>query len=241
MSDSIEVLAVIASGGFYRQIEPLMTRSSLEVTRVKTGSQALPLATHHFYDLILAQYPLPDLELGEFVAAIHDPESACAESKTLILTRDDRLDSMEEFLDGELIRACCVDAPEGHLEMTLTEILGIAPREASRLLVKVEIELDAGTIEQVFQTANLSESGILVRSSHQLPIGAKAVFRLELPDGSGTVAGQGRIVRHTSSSSEGIDGFALRILALDGENKNRLYDFLAGLQATEHVGPALHH
>lgn len=211
--ETMEILAVIRDSGFYQQIETFMARSGLEVTRVSTGTQSLPLATGHLYDLIVAQNPLPDLTIRDFFAGLRGPGSASAGSPTLVLTRDDQLDQLDPYLDGNLVQACCVEAPEQNLHQAMAELLGVAPRVATRLFLRLGVRL--GTSDRTFETINLSETGVLVHAREPLAVGRETTFALESPWEAEPIAGTAQVVRHALSGREAESGFALRFVALE--------------------------
>lgn len=218
--NSIEILAVIRDRGFYQQIEAFMARSDLKVTRVDSGSESLPLASHHLYDLIVTQHPLPDLTIHDFFASIRQMDSASAKSPALVLTRLDQVDELDPYLDGALVQACCVDAPGQSLHRTMADLLGVAPRVATRLFLGVKVRLDE--TERVFQTINLSESGALVHAERPLEIGFETAFSLESPWDPVTIGGTARVVRHTHGGRESESGFALCFLSLDAGGRASL-------------------
>ncbi len=211
--EKMEILAVIRDSGFYQQIETFMARSGLQVTRVSTGSQSLPLATKHLYDLIVAQNPLPDLTLRDFFAGLRGAGSASAGSPTLVLTRDDQLDQLDPYLDGHLVQACCVEAPEQNLHQAMAELLGVAPRVASRLFLRLGVRL--GGSDRLFETINLSETGVLVHAREPLAVGKETDFLLESPWEEEPITGTAHVVRHTEASRESACGFAMRFVALE--------------------------
>ena len=100
------------------------------------------------------------------------------------------------------------------------------PRVQQRLFVHSQIHFGAGTAQILFQTENLSESGVLVKATPRLPIGTRAVMRLELPWDLGSIQATGEVVRHTEPTDEGVDGLALRFIELEGDGQERLAKYL---------------
>ena len=71
MSGHLNIVAVIASEDVFGEIEPLLSRTDLDVSHVRSGQHALALAQRLAYDLILSQHPLADVELKELLAGLH--------------------------------------------------------------------------------------------------------------------------------------------------------------------------
>lgn len=226
MTDAMKVLAVLPDTAVSREIEPYLSRSHLQVTRVESGLKSLSLLSGTAFDLIVVQDPLPDLGLETFLSVLGEPDCASGESPTLILTRDARLDALERFLDGRRVQACCVDVPGDTVQRALTELVGIALRAGARLLVQTEIRVRDATMQRACQTVNISETGILIRTPRPLPTGTEIAFTLDLPDGTGRIAGTGTVVRQTVPEVERLSGLGLRILRLEGDGRQRLAAFV---------------
>lgn len=226
MSERTAVLAAIASSAFFQRIEPLISRSSLKVTRVQSGAQAMTLARETAYQLVLVQHPLPDMGFREFFSAVRAGDSASVESALLILTRDDRLEPVAGYLDGEQTQACCIDAAPEQLQLALSELLGIAVRASARLGVELNAQLDGREVSRFCQTVNVSESGLLLRFKGSLPVGSELSLAIHLPDESEPIQAVGRVVRRTDPNKEALDGIAVRLIEIPATGRRRLAEFI---------------
>ena len=100
------------------------------------------------------------------------------------------------------------------------------------MLVEIEVQLGQGPSRLLYQSQNLSRSGILLRGGRRLQPGGRVRFDLALPTGE-SVAGQALVVRHTTPQ-EPIVGTALRFLDLSDEQEARILDFVhMGVVTTE--------
>lgn len=233
MSGHLNIVAVIASEDVFGEIEPLLSRTDLDVSHVRSGQHALTLAHKLAYDLILSQHPLADVGLKELLAGLRSSASASHVSPVLILTRETRLDSMAEFLDGVTVQACCIDVAPEQLERALVELVGLAIRVNARVLVEMEVGLEGGAKNRVCQTVNLSESGLLIRSLQPPPLGEQIPMKLHLPDRFEPIRVLGEVVRHTGPEEE-VRGAGLRLLRVDAANEERLAAFIAREQSLTH-------
>jgi len=227
MSEQLNILVTIASDVVFDQIQPLVSRSTVEITRVHSGHHGLTLSKNSSYDLVVVQNPLPDLGFSEFFKTIRDPESACAQSPMLILTRDDRLDSVAAYLDGDLAQACCIDAAPEQIQMALTELVGVAMRTKARLGVELSAQVEQGSIQVFCQTVNVSEAGLLMRLGRPLPLKTKVRLTLSLPDETEPVEAVGEVLRHTVAGVDPVEGIAVRFLEFKDGGQFRLADFVA--------------
>lgn len=224
--DRLAVLVGIASDVIFEQVRPLVSRSTVEVTRVQSGQHALSIGRDSSFDLLLVQHPLPDLEFSEFFKTIRAPESACAESPMLILTRDNRLESVVEYLDGELAQAACIDAAPEQFRLALAELIGVATRAKARLGVELAARLERGPIQLFCQTVNVSEAGMLIRLGRPLPLGTKVKVTLSLPDEDEPIEASGEVLRHTIRGLDPVQGIAVRFLDFTGDGRARLANFI---------------
>lgn len=118
--------------------------------------------------------------------------------------------------------------------------MGTAPdrRSAVRVMVQLDATVDDGKMARMYQTQNLSNSGMLLRTPKPLPVGTRVAVQFlfpgdpilsksKLPGGYGFVEGEAVVVRHTHPVKEAIEGMALRFLALESRGRAMLSDFLS--------------
>jgi c-di-GMP-binding flagellar brake protein YcgR len=118
--------------------------------------------------------------------------------------------------------------------------MGTAPdrRSAVRVMVQLDATVDDGKMARMYQTQNLSNSGMLLRTHKPLPVGTRVavqflfpgdpiISKTKLPGGYGFVEGEAVVVRHTHPVKETIQGMGLRFLALESRGRAMLSDFLA--------------
>jgi hypothetical protein len=226
MAAQTQILAAVISETVFARFAPLVSRSDLSLTRARSGQHALVLAHQLSYDLVIGQHPLTDIGFDEFHSHLRSADCASRRAALLILTREDRLDALTEHLDDDAAQVICIDLAPEQVEKALNEILGVAIRASSRLLVETSLDCKSMTYDRIFQTVDISESGLLFRSSSPLPIGSRMKFALSLPDYDEPVRGLAEVVRHTRPAREKATGAAIRFLQLDGEGRTQLADFI---------------
>jgi len=113
----------------------------------------------------------------------------------------------------------------------LARLLHVAPRQAVRVPMAVEIETGEETHITLGSTMNLSETGLLVRSPAPLHLRADVGFTLRLP-GSDPVRGRARVVR-----ASGRDCFGIEFSELDGDCLDGIRDFVTLRMAPSASGP----
>lgn len=234
MSERLSILVVIASEVVFDQIHPLVSRSNVEITRVHSGQHALTLSSGSSYDLIVVQNPLPDIDFSEFFETIREPGSACDQAPMLILTRDDRLETVAVYLDGALAQACCIDAAPEQIQLALTELIGVAMRTKARLGVELTASVEHGSIQIFCQTVNISEVGLLLRLGRPLPLKTRVHLTLSLPDESEPIEATGEVLRHTVPGVDPVQGVAIRFLDFEDSGQLRLASFVGEHEQSLH-------
>jgi hypothetical protein len=104
-------------------------------------------------------------------------------------------------------------------------------------MVQLDATIDDGQMARMYQTQNLSQTGMLLRTRQPLPVGTDVAVqflfpgdpmlsRASLPGGYEFVEGEARVVRHTHPAKERVEGLALQFKALESSGTRRLGDFL---------------
>ena len=83
MEHKKKILAIVPQQEIYDKLEPVLRRDSLDVSRAANATSSLILATNVSYDLIIAEYPLPDLSIVDFLGILQAPTLPCEETPIL--------------------------------------------------------------------------------------------------------------------------------------------------------------
>jgi hypothetical protein len=97
----------------------------------------------------------------------------------------------------------------------------VAPRIFMRVLMHADIEVKNQRNRAIFQTVNVSVSGVLLQGSDQLAPGETFDFLFRLP-GGGLVEGSAEVVRRTNPLREGVDGIGTRFTSFREQCQERL-------------------
>ncbi len=232
---SMSVLAIVASSVVFDRIRPFLNRSDLEVNRTTNALDGLGLCRHEPRDLVVAQYPMTGFTPRDFFDAYYETDSACAEAPLLVLTRGNRESEIQSYLQDRRARACYLEsAHDGHLHQALYELLSVSARCSGRLLATIEVDFGASTVERVYQTVNISKTGLLLKARKIPDPGAVLACRLQLPQSDEPVSTIVEVVRVTDPDKEGFSGFGVRILDFEDDGKQLLSRFVESrLEAPE--------
>ena len=159
MSSRMNILIALPSEVAFDQLQPLVARTEVEISRVFDGPPALTMAVGSRFDLLVVGDPLSNIEFVDFLRRVRSPESACCRAPMLILTSGDPSAGVDEFLD-ESTRRCSIDSPSEEIESKLSELIGVAMRAKARLAVELSARLENESLQLYCQTVNVSEGGM---------------------------------------------------------------------------------
>jgi uncharacterized protein (TIGR02266 family) len=236
MAGKKKVLAAITKQEVLDALEPLLSRSSVGVDRVASGEAGLVLASATPYDLILAQIPLLDMSAAMLVTSLRQPSCPCRNSRLLFLASGHQQPATEAYSDN-LVGSVTLSTSTREFRQAVATALGIALRVSSRLLVSLQVALDRPPTPttRVYQSENVSRTGMLLRTGHPLPVGTEFLFDFALPDSDTSFKGSGVVVRHTEPGAERVYGMGIQFLDLD-EDVGQLLDLFVRTEKT-HVAP----
>lgn len=213
MDDAKRILAVALDRETIDRIGPVLKRSNLAIDAVDQAADGATRAVREKYHLVICRYPLPDLKLREFVAAIHAANSLSKDGSLLLLTIPEMMTEAKAGAEGG---PCLVFSKQEHVGVIgqgAAHLLQVAPRFSPRIAARIRVKIED---EQVFKgwVVNLSRTGMLVTDTPMLSVGSDCVFDFTLPDG-GPVRGAGVVVRHAAPRREKVTGFAVRFVQFD--------------------------
>ncbi len=222
------VLLVGVDREVVERVVPLLKRQEIDVLSTAPSPAVLNLLRDTPFDLLVVRYPLDRPPLDELLAQVRAPESSCREAGIILVADDSRMDEAMRF-EGAGVNRVMADRWTGaHLWQALADLLEVAPRVAVRTLAHVDIQLGGDRKEDLARSVNLSASGVLLESPTRLRPGTPVRLTFRLPQEIRPVRGVGEVVRNAQSEREGVDGFAVRFLALEDNGAWRVQKWVVG-------------
>ena len=215
------VLVVGAKKAGLERVAPMLRRADFSVHSVEPSPFLLDLVLSTEFELVIVTYPLDTLPLDDLIDTIRDEGSACHDAGLLLLAEPELLDDAQSVVDLGANRAICCDWSEARLWQAIGDLMEVAPRIFMRVLMHADIEVKNEKNRAIFQTVNVSVSGVLLQGSDHLTPGETFDFLFRLP-GGGLIEGSAEVVRRTNPLREGVDGIGTRFTSFREQCQERL-------------------
>lgn len=225
MRPSQGALVAIVDPHIYRRLDELLTLADVDFSRALDPQTALGLASGQRFGLVICDLPLAGPDLRDFLARLAGAGSLSAGCAVVLYGRAPGAALFEGAGPVSHCRTLIelLRATARHLEL--------GDRVTHRLLVRMEVEIESARVRRAVQTANLSPSGMLLRTQRPLPVGAIVPFSLDLPADPEPVRGRVEVVRHTDPTVEGMFGMGVRFVELEADGGDRLSGFVSSRRA----------
>jgi len=215
------VLVVGAKKAGLERVAPMLRRAEFSVHSVDPSPFLLDLVLSTAFELVIVTYPMDTLPLDDLIDTIRDQGSACRDAGLLLLAESDHLDDAQAIVDLGANRAICCEWSEARLWRSIGDLMEVAPRIFMRVLMHLDIEIKNQSSRAIFQTVNVSVSGVLLQGSDELSPGETFDFLFRLP-GGGLIEGSAEVVRQTNPLREGVDAIGTRFTNFREQCRERL-------------------
>jgi len=220
------VLIVGADKNAMGRIAPMLRRAEFSVHTADPSPVVFDLVLGTSFELVLVSYPLRELALDDLMESLRREGSWCQKAALVLLAEPEHLDDALALVDLGANRAISLDWPESRLQQAIGDLLEVAPRISLRVLVHLKVEITDQSKRALYQTVNISRSGMLLRGDDGLNPGTRFSFFFGIPDGRRLVEGTGEVVRRTNSMREGTTGLGIRFIRIAGEGGDQLESFV---------------
>lgn len=211
-----KILAVGFSADEFQKWAPLLERSSFELDRFPDPSGALELLGPVPFHMLLVRYPLPYMDMKEFLDRIRHPMTRSRSSSLVILADREHLHEAQGFVLLGANRVIEMEPSAQHIETVVADLLHIAPRRSARFYARLQARLDGVPRSVMGVIRNTSATGLLMETDQLLRRGTEVSFELTLPGGQTPVRGRAQVVRHAKPDKEKVHGLGMRILSFNG-------------------------
>ncbi|MEE8367772.1 MAG: PilZ domain-containing protein, partial [Thermoanaerobaculia bacterium] len=219
-------LAVIRSDDFYDTICSSCKRFADRFDRVVNAQRARIFTTNNFYNLILVEHPLEGLDNLTFLTSLRSTSSLCRNSPIISFSGDPAELAALKSLSGSTRESLPLDSRPYEISQAVIRLLSMSVRSPIEILVQMVVKENDKKLLLACQTKNLSSTGMLLRTSNNLPEGTELDFTFNLPNDERTIQGTAKVVRRAFQKSERIEGMGVLFTNLDGESSKSITDFV---------------
>ena len=223
------ILVVGVSPEEFQRVTPFLARDSFEVDRFPGPAGALELTSQVAFEVLIVRYPLPSMDMYEFLNAIRADGGKCQRSSLIVLADADKKDEASAFIGKGANRAIALEEADGLIQQMISDLLSVAPRKEGRFMARLEIKFGDSRDMLLCQTENLSASGMLIRTDKRYEVGVQIHFEFGIPNDQRPIVGTAEIVRHTMINRDQIGGVGVRFLSFGGDSQRRFAAYIASL------------
>lgn len=219
------VLAAVAGDLRDRLFEALGPFSA-EAVEVPSVERAVELTHELPVHLLVVRYPIKNVSFSKFLRDFRESGGASRGAQILVLAPGRSIGGLKRSA-GAGVAFLRSDSEPEQLASTFMTFLRRAPRFAGNLMVGADIDLPTGKVRKMLQIANISETGMLLRTRTPFSIGDTFAFELQIPELSSPIQGRAEVVR--LSEEPGVErrgGVGVKIVSFVGDSRERLKRFL---------------
>jgi hypothetical protein len=221
------VLLIGALQGGLARIAPMLQRAEFDVHTVEPSEFVLDLVLGTSFELLIVSYPIPEVDIDELLTAVRDARSGSQTAGLLLLAEPGFLEAAQGFVALGANRAVSLDWSVSRLWQAVGDLLNVASRVNMRALVYADVEAGDASHRSLFQTVNVSLSGMLLRGAEAFSPGSHFDFVFCLPGEPRPLQGTAEVVRRADSTREGVQGVGVRFVHFREDGKFRLDRFIS--------------
>ena len=232
MAERKNILLVGVDRSLEEEVAPPLLRRIFDIDRIPSPEAALELVRVVPFAALVVRHPLPGMPLEVFLKALRQPTSASREAVVLLLaTTDEEAETLRADVPPGVQSVLSLADPGDSREHQLCRSLGIQPRSAARVLVRLDVTLTGSRHEKVVaQMRDVSATGMFVVTPKRYPMGSLARFEFTLPDSPQPFTGRAEVARHSKPDQDSTQGMGFRFITIDGARDRELKQLVARLE-----------
>jgi len=165
---------------FLKRNTSLFMKRGIGIYSTTTGTEALRLHEEHKFNLIFSDFNLKDMGGCKFCSLIREKESSHHVPIVLTCHNFPRRREKVEMSGANIVLDKRVEPIK--LMETIGSFLGLHLGRSKRVVLEVGVFGKTGDVEFFCSSHDISNSGILIETKHQLDIGSRIILQLALPD-----------------------------------------------------------
>jgi hypothetical protein len=196
--------------------------AGLEVTFVAETARLVEAAPDRRFRTVVAFLPMPRPALQQLLEPLRDATGRRGRQALILLVGRSMLPRAEELRSRGVSLVLPDSTPPEVVADLVTQLLRRAPRAAMSVAARLEGPARDGANVSWGRTANLSTSGVLLRTSAAYPLGSTMGVELQVGLPGCPLVGTVRLERLAQPSVDGFAGVAGRFLSFENDGRDRL-------------------
>jgi hypothetical protein len=220
------VLLIGALEGGLSRVAPMLQRAEFDVHAVEPSDFVLDLVLGTTFELLVVGYPIPEMDVHHLLHTVRSANSGTRNAGLLLLAEPGFLEAAQSLVAAGANRAVSLDWSASRLWQAVGDLLNVAPRINMRALVYANGAASHQTDRSLYQSLNVSLSGMLLHGADSFAPGAHFDFVFSLPGEPRPLEGSAEVVRRTNPAREGEQGVGVRFLHFREDGRFRLERFI---------------
>jgi len=187
-----KVLLASEDNDFLHKKATLLKERAFQLFTSTSGAEALKLHGEHQFDLILTDIELEDISGSTFCSLIRKGE--ISPLVPVILICNEFSGSMQRIDQSGANAMLLKPIDQIHLLETIGRYTGLQLGRSKRVVVQVMVISKEHDLEFVCFSHNISSTGILIETEHELNLGIRIICQFALP-GTYRIETEGDVVR----------------------------------------------
>lgn len=224
-----KILLVSSSKVFLKRNANLLLGRGLQVSTASNGVEALKLHEEHTFDLVLSELELDGIDGSRLCSEIHMLKNP--QSVSIILICYDILNSIHRVEKSGANAMLLKPLDPMLLLETIGSFVDMQLGRSKRVVLNVKVISKQFDQEFLCFSHDVSNSGILIETEHQLSLGNRIICKFTLDD-SFNIEAEGEVIRYLSLP-EARNLYGVKFLALPMACRKAIEDYVAARQSTK--------
>jgi CheY-like chemotaxis protein len=218
-----KILLVSTSKVFLRRNANLLFGRGLEIFTAYNGEEALKLHEEHIFDLILSELELDGIDGSRLCAEVHMLKNS--QHVSIILICYDILNSIHRVEQSGANAMLLKPIDPIQLLETIGSFIDMQLGRSKRVVLNVKVISKQLDQEFLCFSHDVSNTGILLETEHQLSLGNRIICKFTLDD-SFNIEAEGEVIRYMSLP-ECRNLYGVKFLALPLPCRKAIEDYVA--------------
>lgn len=227
-----KILLVSSSKVFLNRNSNLLMGRGLEIHTATSGEEALRLHEEHGFNLILSELEMEGLDGSRLCAEIHMMNNSAPVS--IILVCYDILNSIHRVEQSGANAMLLKPLKPFELLETISSFIDMQLGRSKRVVLNVKVISKHLDQEFLCFSHDVSTTGILIETEHQLSLGNRIICKFTLDD-SFNIEAEGEIIRY-QGMADSRNLYGVRFVALSLACRTAIEAYVAARQTSRHYG-----